>query len=114
MAQDSDGRRAEAEIARLRNLEDRLSHLQASLSSTTAQNERLAVALVDCRPRGQAQVAARDQSTLALRAAARSSGAIKPCPETCPRLGRYDPSLHEGTRPNPARPRVTRPPDRPS
>jgi proteasome-associated ATPase len=49
MAQESDGRRAEAEAARLRNLEDRLSHLQSSLASVTAQNERLARTLKDAR-----------------------------------------------------------------
>ncbi|MDP9220241.1 MAG: proteasome ATPase [Actinomycetota bacterium] len=49
MAQEGDGRRAEAEAARLRNLEDRLSHLQSSLASVTAQNERLARTLKDAR-----------------------------------------------------------------
>jgi proteasome-associated ATPase len=49
MAQESDGRRAEAEGARLRNLEDRLSHLQSSLASVTAQNERLVRTLKDAR-----------------------------------------------------------------
>ncbi len=49
MAQESDGRRAEAEAARLRNLEDRLSHLQSSLASVTAQNERLVRTLKDAR-----------------------------------------------------------------
>jgi proteasome-associated ATPase len=49
MAQESDGRRAEAEAARLRNLEDRLSHLQSSLASVTAQNERLTRTLKDAR-----------------------------------------------------------------
>jgi proteasome-associated ATPase len=49
MAQESEGRRAEAESARLRNLEDRLSHLQSSLASVTAQNERLVRTLKDAR-----------------------------------------------------------------
>jgi proteasome-associated ATPase len=49
MAQESEGRRAEAEGARLRNLEDRLSHLQSSLASVTAQNERLVRTLKDAR-----------------------------------------------------------------
>jgi proteasome-associated ATPase len=49
VAQESEGRRAEAEAARLRNLEDRLSHLQSSLASVTAQNERLVRTLKDAR-----------------------------------------------------------------
>jgi len=49
MAQESEGRRAEAEAARLRNLEDRLSHIQSSLASVTAQNERLVRTLKDAR-----------------------------------------------------------------
>ncbi len=49
MAHESDGRRADAEAARLRNLEDRLSHLQSSLASVTAQNERLVRTLKDAR-----------------------------------------------------------------
>jgi proteasome-associated ATPase len=49
MAQEGEGRRAEAEGARLRNLEDRLSHVQSSLASVTAQNERLVRTLKDAR-----------------------------------------------------------------
>ena len=49
MANDGEGRRADAEAARLRNLEDRLAHVQSSLASVTAQNERLVRTLKDAR-----------------------------------------------------------------
>jgi proteasome-associated ATPase len=49
MAHDSEGGRADAEAARLRNLEDRLGHVQSSLESVTAQNERLVRTLKDAR-----------------------------------------------------------------
>ena len=49
MANDGDGQRADAEAARLRNLEDRLAHIQSSLASVTAQNERLVRTLKDAR-----------------------------------------------------------------
>ena len=49
MANDGDGKRADAEAARLRNLEDRLAHVQSSLASVTAQNERLVRTLKDAR-----------------------------------------------------------------
>jgi proteasome-associated ATPase len=49
MANDGEGKRADAEAARLRNLEDRLAHVQSSLASVTAQNERLVRTLKDAR-----------------------------------------------------------------
>jgi proteasome-associated ATPase len=49
MANDGDGKRADAEAARLRNLEDRLAHVQSSLASVTAQNERMVRTLKDAR-----------------------------------------------------------------
>jgi proteasome-associated ATPase len=49
MANDGEGKRADAEAARLRNLEDRLAHVQSSLASVTAQNERLVRTMKDAR-----------------------------------------------------------------